>query len=244
MCCLSGGVPQLDHPGGTQLVHLGGYPGQLPWWPLLWWPLRGGYPSWSIQRGGPLPWPLPGGPLPWPLLGGPMWPSHHALDLTSLLSRHQLHSGKVTWEPPPPRVGQIVRQTRVNALPSHTTYAGGNNMVWTKPLLLLNLQPSDSIPCHLKPKPTGVTDWIARSLAAIACPPLLTWWMSEMQVCCVHMWCAKREATRYHPGGKMLSMTYLHDEYSAHRHQLKVQRSCRMLLVERTAVLTGCSWNV
>ena len=34
-----------------------------------------------------------------------------------------MHSGKVKWDPP--RVGQIDRQTRVNALPSHTTDAGG-----------------------------------------------------------------------------------------------------------------------
>ena len=81
--------------------------------------------------------------------GGPMWPSHHPLDLTSLLSRHQLmglacYSSLYTLlpqcimgrshgtPPPPPKVGQIDRQTRVNALPSHTTYAGGKNAKWAQ----------------------------------------------------------------------------------------------------------------
>ena len=64
-----------------------------------------------------------------------MWPSHHPLDLTSLLSRHQLmglacYSSLYTLllqcilgrshGTPPPRVEQTDRQTWVKTLPSRT----------------------------------------------------------------------------------------------------------------------------
>ena len=117
----------------------GGYPGQLPWWPFPWWPLPGGYPGplpWPLPEGGPLPWPLPeGDPLLWPLLGGStsMTTSHHPLELTSLLSRHQLmglacYSSLYTLLPQcilgrshgTPPVEQTDRQTWVKTLPSRT----------------------------------------------------------------------------------------------------------------------------
>ena len=129
----------------------GGYPGQLPWWPLL-----GGYP-------GQLPW--------WPLLGGVPWSTsmmttsgggtlvnfhddhfrddhfhddHFQRGLPCDLSHNAVHVISAPLQTPkwwvwlgahayivlpqrivgrshgtpPPRVGQIDRQTRVNALPS------------------------------------------------------------------------------------------------------------------------------
>ena len=75
--------------------------------------------------------------------------SHNALNVTSLLSRHQMmglawctclysvalkHYGKVTWDPPQQRVGQTDRQTNTceNITLPQTTYAGGNkeNYTW------------------------------------------------------------------------------------------------------------------
>ena len=112
MMTTSGGSTSMTTSRGVQ-VHFhdhfqGGYPS---------WSIQGGTPA-DPSRGVPqlvhpegvVPWSTSvmttsvmttsggvhlhdhfwGGPLPWPLLGGPIWPSHHPLDLTSLLSRHQL----------------------------------------------------------------------------------------------------------------------------------------------------------
>ena len=96
-----------DHFRGGTLVHFhddhfwGGYPGQLPWCP--WWPLPGG-PMWPIPQCSSC------------YLCSPDTKMMGLAWCTCLYSVAPKNCGNVTWDPL--RVGQIDRQTRVNALPS------------------------------------------------------------------------------------------------------------------------------
>ena len=123
---------QIERVNTLLLFALGRYPG----WSILGGTLVG--PSWGV------PWLVhPGRVLFCAVFCDHFWGgvlcdlSHNAVDVTSLLSRHQLmglawctclysvapkHYGKVTWDPP---IGQIDRQTLVKTLPSRTTCAGG-----------------------------------------------------------------------------------------------------------------------
>ena len=116
------------------------------------WPVwgGGGYPSWSIQRGDPLPCSLPRGSTSMFTSGGggyPSWSIQRGRP-TSVFTSEGVHFcvhfwgvpcdlshnalicpsaswAKFTWDPPNPTptpVGQIDRQTRVKTLPSRTTW--------------------------------------------------------------------------------------------------------------------------
>ena len=128
----SGGIPWSTSMMTTSVMTTsmmttsggGGYPSQLPWWPLLWWPL----PWWPLPGG--VPWSTsvmttsmmttslmttsggyPGQPPWWPLLGGypgqlPWWPLlWWPLGGGTLVNFHDDHfwgyPGQLPWWPLP-----------------------------------------------------------------------------------------------------------------------------------------------